>query len=74
MLKNLKWHILGQITHLAFNTAQVILGKKLVSLGRSNPFDYKGKTNKIREITKEMREIAREINPTKREVRREVRR
>jgi hypothetical protein len=57
----------------AFNTAQVILGKKLVSSGRSNPFDYKGKTDKIREITKEMREIAREINPTKREVRREVR-
>ena len=57
----------------AFNTAQVILGKRLVSSGRSNPFDYKGKTDKIREITKEMREIAREINPTKREVRREVR-
>ena len=57
----------------AFNTAQVILGKKLVSSGRSNPFDYKGKTDKIIEITKEMREMAREINPTKREVRREVR-
>lgn len=57
----------------AFNTAQVILGKKLVSSGRSNPFDYKGKTDKIKEITREIREIAKEINPTKREVRREIR-